>query len=41
MVGWRPPEPSWTKSDEQLRHEREDKGSELVRLGMLRSECLR
>ena len=40
MVGWEVPEPSCT-SDEQLRREREDKGGELVRPGLLRSERLR
>ena len=41
MVGWRLPEPSCMKSDDQLQREREDKGAELVRVGMLRSERLR
>jgi protein-L-isoaspartate(D-aspartate) O-methyltransferase len=41
MVGWEIPPPSASKTDEELRHEREAKVSELADRGMLRSERLR
>lgn len=41
MVGWEIPPPSASKTDEELRHEREAKVSELTDRGLLYSEHLR